>query len=185
MRRVRSVIGLFLLAVFIMQGAERDRLLAQVYDELRIAAARLVRREAAIVTMQPTELVNEAAIRVIGLERMAFADRQHMFATCSRILRQTMLDEIRKKRAAKRQAPEVTLLLADMQRDVDADVLADLIERLEAINPDYAHIVDLRFFVGLTLEEIAATLGINEKTARRRWQAARAWLAAEMEASDD
>lgn len=159
-----------------MQGQDRETLLAEVYDELREAAARLVRREAALVTLQPTELVNEAAIRVIGLERMAFADRQHMFATASRILRQTMLDEIRKKRAAKRQAPEVTMLLADMGRDVDVDVFADLIERLEAISPDYAQVVDLRFFVGLTLDEIATSLGISERTVNRRWQAARAWL---------
>jgi RNA polymerase sigma factor (TIGR02999 family) len=164
-----------------MQGPLRDQLLAQVYDELRRAAARLVRRDAAVLTIQPTELVNEAAIRVIGLDRMDFADRQHMFATCSRILRQTMLDEIRKKRAAKRQTPEVTILLGDMGRDAHAEVLADLLEQLEAINPDYAQIVDLRFFVGFTFEEISVTLGISEKTARRRWQAARAWLAEELD----
>lgn len=160
-----------------MQGQDRDHFLAEVYDELRSAASRLVRREAQLVTLQPTELVNEAAIRVIGLDRMTFADRQHMFATCSRVLRQTMLDEIRKKRALKRQAPEVTVLLADMGRDVDVDVLGDLIERLEEISPDYAQLVDLRFFVGFTLEEIAAATGVNERTVRRRWQAARAWLA--------
>jgi RNA polymerase sigma factor (TIGR02999 family) len=164
-----------------MLAQERDQLLGQVYDELRSAAARMVRREAAVITMDPTDLVNEAVIRVIGLDRISFADRQHMFATCCRVLRQTLLDEIRRKRAKKRQVPEVTLLISDMGRDVDVNLLSDLIAELEEISPEYAQLVDLRFFVGMTLEEIAETLGISVRTVKRRWQAARAWLATEME----
>ena len=114
----------------------RDALLAEVYEELRAAATRIMRRDADIVTMQPTELVNEAAIRVVGIERMAFADRQHMLATCVRILRQTMIDQIRRKRAQKRQAPEVTVVLAEIGRSVDIDELGDLLERLETIAPE-------------------------------------------------
>lgn len=160
-----------------MLAADRDLLLAEIYDELRRAAARLLLREAPLLTLQPTELVNEALIRVIGLDRMDFADRQHLLATASRVLRQTMIDEIRKRRAQKRQMPEVTVLFADLGRDVDIDRLGDLVEQLEQISPDYAQLVDLRFFVGFTLSETAAVLGVSEPTVKRRWQAARAWLA--------
>lgn len=160
-----------------MLQPDRDRLLADIYDELRRSAHRLLLREAPLLTLQPTELVNEALIRVIGLDRMDFADRQHLLATAARILRQTMIDEIRKRRAQKRQMPEVTVLLADLGRDVDIDRLGAVIERLDQISPDYAQLVDLRFFVGFTLAETAAVLGVSEPTVKRRWQAVRAWLA--------
>jgi DNA-directed RNA polymerase specialized sigma24 family protein len=83
---------------------ERGRMLAALYDNLRAVAARMLRREAPFLTLQPTELVDEAAMRIASLDRMSWHDRQHFFATGARILRQTMVDEIRKTRRAKRQA---------------------------------------------------------------------------------
>lgn len=160
---------------------ERDRMLADLYDELRGAAARLLRREAPFLTLQPTELVHEAAMRIARLERMSFQDRQHFFATGARILRQAMMDEIRKKRSAKRQAPTVTIQVDSAEVDVEA--LDAALVKLEAASPDLAKIVELRYFVGLGIPEIAAVSDASESTIKRRWQTARLWLADELKAA--
>lgn len=165
------------------KDADRDALIAAVYDELRRASARLLKREVAYLTLQPTELVNEAVMRVMNLDRMNWRDRQHMFATCSRLLRQAMIDAIRKRRAAKRQMPELALMIDDAGPPLDVERLDAALDRLEALSPDLARIVELRFFVGLTIEEIAAVSEQSERTVKRRWQAARLWLADAM-ASD-
>ena len=161
---------------------ERDRMLAELYDELRGAAARLLRREAPFLTMQPTELVHEAAMRIARLERMSFHDRQHFFATGARILRQAMVDEIRKKRSAKRQAPAVTIQV-DSAPEVDVEALDAALVKLEAASPELAKLVELRYFVGLGIPEIAIVSDASESTIKRRWQTARLWLASELQAA--
>lgn len=161
---------------------ERDRLLAELYGELRGAAARLLRREAPYLTLQPTELVNEAALRLLKLDRMSFTDRQHFFATGARILRQAMLDAIRRRRSQKRQAPAVLVETESAAGAVDIEALDGALRELEAIEPDLARIVELRFFVGLGMAEIAVVTGASESTVKRRWRTARLWLAAELHA---
>ncbi|HTU11874.1 MAG TPA: ECF-type sigma factor [Allosphingosinicella sp.] len=161
---------------------ERDRMLADLYDELRAAAGRLLRREAPFLTLQPTELVHEAAMRIARLERMSFHDRQHFFATGARILRQAMVDEIRKKRSAKRQAPAVTIQV-DSGPELDVEALDAALGKLEAAAPELAKIVELRYFVGLGIPEIAAVTDASESTIKRRWQTARLWLADELKAA--
>ncbi len=160
-------------------SAGRDALLASVYDELRQAAARLLRRDAPYLTLQPTELVNEAALRLMKLERMSFADRQHFFATGARVLRQAMIDAIRARRARKRQAPEV-VVTAEGEAAIDVEALDAALVRLEAASPELARLVELRFFAGLSVPEIAALWEESESTVKRRWKAARLWLAAEL-----
>ena len=157
-------------------------MLAELYDELRAAAARLLRREAPFLTMQPTELVHEAAMRIARLERMNFQDRQHFFATGARILRQAMVDEIRKKRSAKRKAPTVTIQV-DSAPGVDVEALDAALVKLEAASPELAKIVELRYFVGLGIPEIAIVSNASESTIKRRWQTARLWLADELKAA--
>lgn len=157
-------------------------MLAELYDELRAAAARLLRREAPFLTLQPTELVHEAAMRIARLERMTFQDRQHFFATGARILRQAMVDEIRKKRSAKRQPPMVTLQV-DSAPGVDVEALDAALVKLEAASPELAKIVELRYFVGLGIPEIAIVSNASESTIKRRWQTARLWLADELKAA--
>ena len=161
--------------------SERDRLLADLYDELRGAAARLLRREAPFLTLEPTDLVNEAAVRVMKLDSMSWHDRQHFFATGARILRQAMIDAIRRRRSAKRHVP--TLLFADDEsgNDIDVEALDAALTRLEAASPELARIVELRFFVGLGMAEIAAVTDSSESTVKRRWRTARLWLAAELQ----
>jgi RNA polymerase sigma factor (TIGR02999 family) len=159
---------------------ERDRLLADLYDELRSAAARLLRREAPDLTIQATELANEAALRVMKLDRMSFVDNQHFFATGARILRQAMMDAIRRRQTGKRRAPTVFLQGEADEASIDADALDEALSRLEAAAPELARIVELRFFVGLGIPEVAAITDSSERTVKRRWQTARVWLAAEL-----
>jgi RNA polymerase sigma factor (TIGR02999 family) len=165
--------------------AARDALLASVYDELRQAAARLLRRDAPYLTLQPTELVNEAALRLMKLERMTFADRQHFFATGARVLRQAMIDAIRSRRARKRQrpelSPEVSVMAGEGEPPFDVEALDAALIKLEAASPELARLVELRFFAGLSVPDIAALWEESESTVKRRWKAARLWLAAELE----
>lgn len=160
--------------------AERDRMLADLYGELRAAAARLLNREAPYLTLQPTELVNEAAIRVMKLDRMSWQDRQHFFATGARILRQAMLDAIRRRKSQKRQAPDVLIADEEGAPGIPVEALDEALTRLEAASPELARIVELRFFVGLGINEIATLADQSESTVKRRWQTARMWLAAEL-----
>lgn len=166
------------------QGDDRDEMLAQMYHELRAAAARLLQREAPYLTIQPTELVNEAAMRVMKLDRMSWNDRQHFFATSARILRQAMIDAIRKRKSQKRHAPTILMAPEQGQDAVDIETLDAALKRLETISPDMAKIVDMRFFVGMTNEEISAATDLSESTVKRRWLTAKAWLADEMRGAE-
>jgi len=157
-------------------------MLAELYGNLRAAAARMLRREAPFLTLQPTELVHEAAMRIANLDRMSWHDRQHFFATGARILRQAMVDEIRKKRRAKRKAPTV-MLEPDSGPGIDIEALDAALVKLEGVAPDLSRIVELRYFVGLGIPEIAIVSGASESTIKRRWQTAKLWLASELQAA--
>ena len=155
-------------------------MLAELYDELRAAASRLLSREAPTLTVQPTELVNEAAVRVMKLERMSWHDRRHFFATGARILRQAMLDAVRRRRSQKRQRPEIFLVDEDGMKLHEIEALDAALNRLESSSPELARIVELRFFVGLAIPEIAQLTEQSDRTVKRRWQTARLWLATEL-----
>jgi RNA polymerase sigma factor (TIGR02999 family) len=161
--------------------AEREALLAAVYDELRRAARRLLRRQSSQLTLEPTELVNDAVLKVMQLDRMTFNDPQHMFAVCSRLLRQVMVDAIRKRSRQKRSAPQATLVTDRGGQSFDVMRLDMALNDLEQVSPEMARIVELRFFVGLSIEEVAGVLAQSESTVKRRWQAARLWLADALE----
>ena len=161
--------------------AERDQLLSEMYDELRAAAARMLRYDAPDLTLQPTELVNEAALRIVKLEKMSWNDRQHFFATGARIMRRAMIDAIRSRKRAKRQAPTIFLESEGVKSGVDVEALDAALTKLEGVSPDLAKIVEMRFFVGLRPDEIAVVLNSSESTIKRRWQTARLWLADELQ----
>ena len=166
-------------------SGERDRLLSELYDELRAAAARMLRRDAPSLTFQPADLVNEASLRIMRLERMSWNDRQHFFATGARIMRQAMLDAVRSRKAAKRQAPDIFIADENSEDQIDIEFLDAALKKLETIAPDLARIVEMRFFVGLKPGEIAEVLESSEATVKRRWKTARLWLASELEAGKD
>jgi RNA polymerase sigma factor (TIGR02999 family) len=157
----------------------RDRLLAILYPRLRATAARMLRQDGANLTLNPTELVNEAALRLIRLDRMSWQDRAHFLAICSRIMRQVIVDKTRHRRALKRQHLAVTTgWLKDnvAEESVEADVMDEALTQLAIVSPDHAQLVEMRFFVGLSIVEIAHVTGRSERTVKRQWQAARAWL---------
>jgi RNA polymerase sigma factor (TIGR02999 family) len=138
-------------------------------------------RESAIV-IQPTELAHEAAIRLMKLERLDWAGATHFLAMSVRVMRQILVDEARRARAKKRGAPPVMTEWPSGggARPVDVEALDSALERLAAISADRAQVVELRFFGGLTMDEIATETGMTLATVKRRWSGARAWLLHEM-----
>lgn len=159
--------------------AARERLLELCYAELRAIARRMLAGDSAAYRLQPTELANEAAIRVLRLDRMEWTDRAHFLATAATVMRQALLDEVRRFRAAKRQAPAVLTTWLDpgvATLDLDLERLDRSLQRLVAVSPERARIVELRFFAGLTIEETAEVAGVSPATVKRQWDASRAWL---------
>ena len=153
-------------------------LLAACYDEIRRTARRVLASDGPRRPLQATELANEAAIRLIGLDRMVIKDRAHMLAMAARTMRRILIDEARKGSAAKRHAPTFVTAWPDADH-TDLIDIADLdraLAALEAVSPEHAQVVELRFMLGLSVEETAANSGLSERTVKRRWQAARAWL---------
>ena len=161
-----------------------QRLLSAHYDSFRSIARRLMSRDSAIV-IQPTELAHEAAIRLMKLERLDWAGATHFLATSVRVMRQILVDEARRARAKKRDAPPVlTEWPSGGSRPVDVEALDAALERLAAISDERARVVELRFFAGLTMEEIAGQTGMSLATVKRRWTGARARLLHEMRDDD-
>jgi len=158
--------------------------LADSYAELRRVARRMLAGDAVRLVLQPTELVNEAALRLIRSQASG-TDRVHMLALAARTMRRVMIDEARRHAAAKRRPPTLmTLYPGTDDRLVGMEDLDRALEALEQISPDHARIVELRFTLGMTVEETAASTGLAERTVKRRWQAARAWLRDHLEGED-
>lgn len=159
-----------------------DRLFAAVYADLHRLAARQVRGNAG--GMRTTSLVHEAYFKLARPEALEVNDRQHFFAVAARAMRQLVIDHARQRAAGKRgggapavaleDAPEVELL--PIARDVDLLALDDALGRLAQLDPRLLELVELRFFGGLELEEIAALSGRSERTLKRDWRKARAFL---------
>ena len=160
-------------------------LIPLVYEELkRIAAARL-RSERDNLSIQPTVLVHEAYLRLTGLSQVDWQSRNHFYAISATIMRRILVDHARARRAAKRGTGETLLVLeeanaASGQPGPDILALDEALDRLAKLDARQARIVDLRFFTGLTEEEIGTVLGITARTVKRDWRVAKAWLFAEL-----
>lgn len=167
----------------------RDRLLSLHYNEFRRVARGVLAGDAAKLQIQPTDLAHEAAIRLLRLDRIQVRDRSHFLALSSRIMRQILMDEVRRFRASKRKTPSVHTYWGealDGQRAPSFDIEAfdEALDRLAVIDPEKAKIVEQRFYAGLTMEEIAALMGISESTVKRHWRTARAWLLDQLTVTD-
>ena len=143
-------------------------------------AVKYLKRERRDHTLQPTALVNEAYIRLLGQERVAWLNRAQFFGVASQIMRRILVDHARERQAAKRAGGiRVTLdegLRAVPPLDCELLMLDEALQDLAGLDERQAHIVELKYFAGLSEAEIAAVLSLSRATITREWQSARAWL---------
>jgi len=165
-----------------------DELFPLVYDQLREIAGRLFNRESSGHTLQPTALVHEAYIKLAAQKRADVKSRTHFIAVGAQAMRRLLVDHARKRGAVKRGSakPKIDLmevLDSSSQRDLDLDQILsvhDALDRLGRFDQRQALIVTLRFFGGLTVDEIAEVIGVSVGTVARDWRHARAWLQVEI-----
>ncbi len=158
--------------------AARDRLFTLMYAELLQVSAALLRAERNS-SLSTGDLVNEAVMRLVQLDQIEWADKTHFLALSARAMRRILIDNARKKHSDKRHHQKVTLvtrLAGAPNGRVDFDVLEKALIRLAAIDKEKADIVELRYFGGMSHQEIAEVTGTSESTVKRGWRAARAWL---------
>ena len=168
------------------QESAADRLMPFVYDELRALAARYLQQFPGAVTLQPTALVHEAYLRLIGQSGSNFHGRSHFMAVAAKVMRGILVDRARREAAQKHGGgwTRITLDQAaslSAQGDVDTLALDDVLQRLSQLDHRKARIAELRFFGGLSIDEVAEAIGIARSTVTEDWRMARAWLAKELE----
>ena len=156
----------------------RDQLFEALYSELKIVAAGIVRREGR-VSLSSEDLLNEASARLVTVENVDWQDKAHFMALAARTMRRVLIDYIRKKDSDKRQHHKDTLMTGVMGAGAQAFELASLEQaliRLHAIDATRAEIVEMRFFGGLSIEDISAVTGLSSSTVKRNWRSSKAWL---------
>jgi RNA polymerase sigma factor (TIGR02999 family) len=165
-------------------GEAAEQLLPVVYAELRRLAAHKMAQENPGQTLQPTALVHEAWLKLVGQENRRWEDRHHFFAAAAEAMRRILTDNARRKLRQRRGGGWQRVEPADFAAQTHADdqVLAvdEAVEKLAQLDPQRAEVVKLRYFVGLSFSETAEVLGISEPTAKRYWAFARAWLLEEI-----
>ena len=159
----------------------RDEVVPLVYNELRRRAAAYLRRERTDHTLQPTALVHEAYLRLIGQERVAWQNRAQFFGIAAEMMRRILVDHARKQHAAKRPAAVWKVALDDgigttQPPECELLLLHEALTDLARLDPRQAQVVELRYFGGLSEQEVAAVLSLSRATVTREWQTARAWL---------
>jgi RNA polymerase sigma factor (TIGR02999 family) len=161
-------------------------LVPRVYAELRRVAATQLAHESAALTLQPTALVHEAWLRLGGTAQPDWQSRRHFFGAAAQAMRQILIERARRRRGAKHggghhRADASALDLVSSAVDTDEVIaVTEALDRFATIDSEKAELVRLRYYVGLTIEETAATMEISVATAKRHWTFARAWLAREM-----
>jgi RNA polymerase sigma factor (TIGR02999 family) len=160
------------------EGKAAQELLPLVYEELRKLAAHKMAHEAPGQTLQPTALVHEAWLRLVGSGQEYWDHQGHFFAAAAEAMRRVLVDQARRNRRLKRGAGEERVELNESRLSAPAEdekllLVHDALEALAAKDPFEAEIVKLRFFVGLNEQEIASLLGVNERTVRRHWELAK------------
>lgn len=164
--------------MLLKSGRQAEDLISYCYGDMRVIARRLLAGNSLSHIIQPTELANETAIRLLKANLDGVADQGHMLALAARMMRQALIDEARRDKSAKRRPPTLMTAWSDRADDgpINLDDLDRALKALSAISPERAEIVELRFMLGMTVEETAAACRLSERTVKRRWQAARAWL---------
>jgi RNA polymerase sigma-70 factor, ECF subfamily len=167
-----------------------DDLLRQVYQQLRQMSAQRLRAHGGPVTLQATELINEAFLRLARQNESVWANRSHFYAIAATVMRRVLLDHARHRHSQRRDRRMETPLEAEHaimseQRAQELIELDEAIEQLAQLSERQARIIELRYFGGLSIEEAAETLEISPATVKREWNAARAWLARKLGSPDE
>lgn len=162
-----------------------DELFPVIYEELKILARRRRRQERADHSLNTTDLVHEAYVRLLRLQRISWQNRAHVLALGAQAIRRVLVDYARARRAHKRgdQPLRVSLDegLRQTERPLELLVAVDMaLQRLEALNPRVSRVVECRFFAGMSIEETALALESSAATIKRDWSLARAWLTREL-----
>jgi RNA polymerase sigma factor (TIGR02999 family) len=162
-----------------------QKLIDIVYDDLHRAAHRYMLGERPSHTLQTTALIHEVFLRLVGVQRVSWQNRAHFLAICARLMRRVLVDYARQRGYQKRgaAAPHLSLdesLTISSQPDPNLLALDETLQRLTAMDPRKAQVVELRFFGGLSVEEAAAALGVSPETVMRDWKLAKVWLFREM-----
>jgi RNA polymerase sigma factor (TIGR02999 family) len=163
-----------------------DQLIPLVHAELRRIAARYLARERQGHTLQPTALVNELYLRLVDVERVRWQNRAHFLAVAARLMRRVLVDFARSRRYQKRGGGGERVafheaLIVDVGRGHDLLALDDALDELARVDERQSQIVVMRFFAGLTVEEIAGVLGVSGATVMRDWKLAKSWLLRELD----
>lgn len=165
-----------------------ERLIPLVYGELHRMAERYLRRERPGHTLQPTAIINEAYLRLVGRQGVDWQDRAHFFAVAAQSMRRILVEHARRRDAKKRGGGEGARYLLDTvavtePRAVDLIALDDALAKLAALDSEQGRVVELRFFGGLTEEETAEVLSVSSRTIHRKWLAAKTFLYRELSGS--
>ena len=161
------------------------KLMPEIVDDLHRMAERYLQREGPGQTLQPTALVNEVYLRLVGRRTVRWQNRAHFFAFTAEMMRRILVDTARRKRAEKRGGGGVKVSLEaifHLPQDDDPDLIAvdDALEALAKVDPRQARIIELRFFAGLELTEVAEVLDISLATVKRELRTAKLWLVGEL-----
>jgi len=159
------------------------KLLPLIYDELRRVAHRYLRRERQEQTLETTALVHEAYLKLIDQRSVSWQNRAHFFAIAAQAMRRILIDNARKRSAAKREGEKISLdgvAMISTDRAEHLLALDEALQRLEQTDPQQSQIVELRYFGGLTIEETAEAVKLSPATVKREWAMARAWLYQEL-----
>ena len=162
-----------------------EKLFQVVYNELHHQAARYLRNEHPGLSLQATDLIHEAYLRLINQQHVEWQNRLHFFAIAAKVMRRILVDRVRGRQAAKRGGSDIRLPLEDAMvvvpgQDLDFVALDEALNRLAQIDSQQSHVVELRFFSGLSVEETAKVLDVSERTVKRDWNVAKAWLRREL-----
>lgn len=165
-----------------------DGVLPAVWDELRRIAAHELRANAGHETLQPTALVNDVFVRLLGASRLDIRDRKHLFTTAAKVMRQVLIDRARAQGRAKRGGGQwqrvdfIEAMALPIEDGTNLPALGEALDALSALDPRMAEVVELRCFAGLEVAQVANLLGVDERTVYRDWAMARAWLRERLDA---
>jgi RNA polymerase sigma factor (TIGR02999 family) len=169
-----------------------DELIALLYDDLRRMAARFMASERRDHTLQPTAIINEAYVHLVDQRVARWEDRAHFLSVAGRIIRRILVDHARARESQKRggagrreRLSGIQVFGSNPEEDIDLLALDEALESLAKISARQAQVVELRYFAGLSIPEIAEVLSIGERSVSREWSGARAWLYRELSGEGD